>query len=99
MAYDRVHCKGTEVRGLSKVFAGSIAGMEIVNIDGTVLGELENMVFDPKTGGLIDLVVKPDSELPRERYREDGKYVLIPFNSVSAIKDYIVVDESRAVKK
>ncbi len=84
---------------MSKVFAGSIAGMEIVNIDGAVLGELENMVFDPKTGELIDLVVKPDSELARERYREDGKYVLISFGAVSAIKDYIVVDENRAVKK
>ncbi len=87
------------VRGLSKVFAGSIAGMEIVNVDGAVLGELENMVFDIETGELIDLVIKPDSELPRNKYREDGKYVLIPFDSVCAIKDYIVVDEGRAVKK
>lgn len=84
---------------MSKVFAGSIAGMEIVNIDGTVLGELENMVFDPRTGDLIDLVVKPDSELSRNRYREDGKYVLISFGAVCSIKDYIVVDESRALKK
>lgn len=86
------------MRGLSKIFAGSIAGMEIVNIDGTVLGELENMVFDIETGELIDLVVKPDSELPRNKYREDGKYILIPFDSVSSIKDYIVVDEGKAVK-
>ncbi len=86
------------VRGLSKVFAGSIAGMEIVNIDGTVLGELENLVFDIETGELIDLVIKPDSGLPRNKYREDGKYVLIPYDSVCAIKDYIVVDEGKAVK-
>ncbi len=31
---------------MGKVFAGSIAGKEIVNVDGTVLGELENMVID-----------------------------------------------------
>ncbi len=86
------------MRGLSKVFASDIAGMEVVNVDGTVLGELENIVFDVETGELIDLVVKPDSELPRNKYREDGKHVLIPFDSVSAIKDYIVVDEGRAVK-
>jgi len=86
------------VRGLSKVFAGSIAGMEIVNVDGTVLGELENLVFDIETGELIDLVIKPDSDLPRNKYREDDKYVLIPFDSVCAIKDYIVVDEGKAVK-
>ncbi len=87
------------MRGLSKIFAGSIAGMEVVNIGGTVLGELENMVFDTDTGELIDLVVKPNSGLPRNKYREDGKYVLIPFSSVSAINDYIVVDEGRAVKE
>ena len=86
------------MRGMGKVFAGSIAGKEIVNIDGTVLGELENVVFELKTGKLVDLVVKPDSELNRLKYREDGKNVLIPFTSVVAVKDYIVVDESRAMK-
>lgn len=84
---------------MSKVFAGSIAGKEIVNIDGTVLGDLENLVFDLAGGQIVDLVVKPDSNLPRQKYREDGKFVLIPFSSVVAVKDYIVVDESRAVKK
>jgi len=81
------------------VFAGTMAGKEIVNIDGAVLGELENVVFELKTGKLVDLVVKPDSELNRMKYREQGKFVLIPFSSVVAVKDYIVVDESRAVKK
>ncbi len=83
---------------MSKVFAGDLAGKEIVDIDGTVLGEVENVVFDMQTGHLIDLVAKPDSELRRQKYREDGKYVLIPFGSVVSIKDYIVVDNSRAIK-
>jgi sporulation protein YlmC with PRC-barrel domain len=87
------------MREMAKVFAGSIAGMEIVNTNGTVLGRLENMVVDLKTGELIDLVVKPESGLPISRYREDGKYVLIPFGSVCAIKDYIVVDEGRGSEK
>jgi sporulation protein YlmC with PRC-barrel domain len=51
------------------------------------------------TGKLVDLVVKPNSGLDRSKYREDGKFVLIPFSSVVAVKDYIVVDESRAMKK
>jgi len=84
---------------VSKVFVGSVAGKEIVNIDGAVLGEMENLVFDLASGQIVDLVVKPDSNLPRQKYREDGKFVLIPFSSVVAVKDYIVVDESRAVKK
>lgn len=84
---------------MSKVFAGSIAGKEIVDINGTVLGDLENLVFDLASGQIVDLVVKPDSNLPRQKYREEGKFVLIPYSSVVAVKDYIVVDESRAVKK
>jgi len=80
------------------VFSGSIAGKEIVNIDGMVLGELEDMIFEVQTGKLVDLLVKPNKELNRMKYREDGKFVLIPFASVVAIKDYIVIDESRAMK-
>jgi sporulation protein YlmC with PRC-barrel domain len=84
---------------MGKVFAGTIARKEIVNIDGMVLGELENVQFEIQTGKLVDLVVKPDPELNRMKYRENGKFVLIPFSSVVAVKDYIVVDESRAIKK
>jgi sporulation protein YlmC with PRC-barrel domain len=81
---------------MPKVLARSLAGKEIVTVDGTVLGEVENVVFDLETGMLVDLVVSPDSELYRRRYREDGRFVLIPFNSVCAVKDYIVVDENKA---
>lgn len=84
---------------MSKVYSGSLAGKEIVTVEGTILGQVENMIFDIQTGQLVDLVVKPDSELSRQKYREDGKYVLIPFSSVHAIKDYIVVDENKAIKE
>ena len=84
---------------MAKVYAGSIAGKEIVTVEGTILGHVENMVFDIQTGALVDLVVKPDTELSRQKYREDGKFVLIPFDSVCAVKDYIVVDENKAIKK
>jgi sporulation protein YlmC with PRC-barrel domain len=83
---------------MGKVFSGSIAGKEIVNIDGMVLGDLEDVIFDVQTGKLVDLLVKPTKELNRMKYREDGRFVLIPFGSVVAIKDYIVIDESRAMK-
>lgn len=83
---------------MGKVFSGSIAGKEVVNIDGAVLGVLENVIFEVKTGKMVDLVVKPDKDLNRMKYREEGRFVLIPFASVVAIKDYVVIDESRAVK-
>ena len=83
---------------MGKMFSGSIAGKEIVNIEGMVLGELADVIFDVETGKLADMLVKPDKELNRIKYREDGRFVLIPFASVVAIKDYIVIDDNRAVK-
>jgi sporulation protein YlmC with PRC-barrel domain len=35
---------------MGKVFAGSIGDKEIVNIDGTVLGDLENIIYEVMTG-------------------------------------------------
>ncbi|MDD4652270.1 MAG: PRC-barrel domain-containing protein [Methanothrix sp.] len=83
---------------MGKVFSASIAGKEVVNIDGMVLGHLDDMVFEVQTGKLVDMLIKPARELNRSKYREDGRFVLIPFASVVAIKDYIVIDESRAMK-
>ncbi len=83
---------------MGKVFSASIAGKEIVNIDGMVLGKLDDLTFDVKTGRLADMQVRPERDLNRMKYREDGRFVLIPFSSVVAIKDYIVIDESRAMK-
>jgi sporulation protein YlmC with PRC-barrel domain len=84
---------------MTKIFAGNLAGKQIVTVEGTILGDVENMVFDIQTGALVDLVVKPDAQLDRQKYREEGKFILIPFGSVKAVKDYIVVDDSKAVKK
>ena len=83
---------------MGKVVSGSLAGKAIVSIAGTVLGRLDDLTFDVQTGKLEDMRVRPDRELNRIQYREDGKFVLIPFSSVVAIKDYIVIDEKRAVK-
>jgi sporulation protein YlmC with PRC-barrel domain len=84
---------------MTKIFAGNLAGKQIVTVEGTILGDVENMVFDIQTGALVDLVVKPDAQLDRQKYREDGKFILVPFGSVKAVKDYIVVEESKAIKK
>jgi sporulation protein YlmC with PRC-barrel domain len=84
---------------MAKVYAGDLAGKEVVTIEGTVMGDVDNMIFDVNTGILVDLVITPDAELNRQKYREAGKFVLVPFSSVCAVRDYIVVDDSRAIKK
>ncbi len=83
----------------SKIFVSNLAGKEVVDIHGGVMGELENLVIDIKTGQIIDLVIKPDSKLPKGKYREDNKFILIPFSSVSSVKDFVVIDNESSQKK
>ncbi len=80
---------------VSRLYATSLGGMKVVNMDGMVIGELENIILDMKTGKLVDLVVKPNTKVRENRRRDDGKFVQIPFEAVYAIKEYIVVDEKR----
>ncbi len=72
------------------ITARSLSKKIVTLSDGTVIGELYNILVDFKTGNLISLLVKPNRNL---NYFEmqDGLYV-IPFEYVKSIRDYIVVD-------
>jgi sporulation protein YlmC with PRC-barrel domain len=79
-----------------KVFAKNLSSKQVMATDGTEIGILFNIVMDVKTGSLIHLIVKPDMSLDTSRYQADGQYIMLPFESVRAIKDYIVVDKNLA---
>lgn len=84
---------------MTKVFAKNLSSKQVMATDGTELGVLFNIVMDGKTGDLIDLIVKPDMSLDTSKYRTDDQYLLLPFTSVRAIKDYIVVDKNAVLGK
>lgn len=64
--------------------------------DGTEIGTLSNVVVEIKGGNVIDLMVTPNVNFDTSRYRKVDNYILIPFSSVSAIKDYIIIDKMKA---
>ena len=78
------------------IFARSLARKQVLLSDGTVVGVVYNVTADLRTGVLLNLLVKPQNEIS-ELKKEDGLYV-IPFESVRAIKDYIVIDR-KLIKK
>lgn len=84
---------------MTKVFAKNLSSKQVMATDGTELGVLFNIVMDGKTGDLMDLIVKPDMSLDISKYKTDDQYILLPFTSVRAIKDYIVVDKNIATGK
>ena len=73
--------------------ARSLARKTVVLTDGTVVGTLYNMTVDFKTGTIVNLLVKPQNEIPEFR-KEEGLY-FIPFECVRSLKDYIVVDRRK----
>ncbi|MCL7412915.1 MAG: hypothetical protein M8353_04765, partial [ANME-2 cluster archaeon] len=48
---------------------------------------------------VIDLVIKPDIALDKEKYFVQDEFVLVPFDSVRSIKDYVVVDKNLSKAK
>jgi sporulation protein YlmC with PRC-barrel domain len=41
-------------------------------------------------------MITPNPNFDASRYRKVDSYILMPFDSVSAIKDYIIVDKMKA---
>jgi sporulation protein YlmC with PRC-barrel domain len=73
----------------------SLLGKQVVTKEGKRLGIARDLTFETKTGELIHLVLKDltpyTSNLSLERTKD--KEALIPFNSVIAVGDFIVVSE------
>lgn len=77
---------------MKKISAQKLSGKTVMDLDGSEIGILHNVVADVATGLLSELVVKPAAELDTSGFKEEGEYILIPFQAVKAVKDVIIVD-------
>jgi sporulation protein YlmC with PRC-barrel domain len=77
----------------------ALLGKQIVTKEGKKLGIVKDITFEARTGELIHLVLKElttyTTNLSLERTKE--KEALVPYNSVIAIGDFIVVSEEDLV--
>lgn len=81
---------------MAKVFAKNLSSKQVMTTDGTELGTLYNITMDLGTSELVDLMIRPDMNIDTSEFQKDDQYILLPFESVRAIKDYIVVDKKIA---
>ncbi|MCG7849988.1 MAG: PRC-barrel domain-containing protein [ANME-2 cluster archaeon] len=79
---------------MTRIFARNLRDKQVMSSDGITLGVLNNFVIDVRTGTVIDLVIKPDIALDKGKYYVQDEFVLVPFDSVRSIKDYVVVDKN-----
>ena len=72
-----------------------LLGKQVVTKEGKKLGSLRDITFEVRTGELIHIVLKDlttyTSNLSLERTKD--REALVPYNSVIAVGDFIVVSE------
>jgi len=77
---------------MKAVLARSLSHKRIMTNDGKAIGELRNLMVDLETGQLTDLVIEPDDSFDTTGYQMESDRMLVPFESVRDIKDFIVID-------
>ena len=72
-----------------------VLGKLVVTKEGKRLGMVKDITFETRTGELIQLVLKDPTPYTRNLDLEisSGKDVLVPYNTIIAIGDFVVVSE------
>jgi len=72
-----------------------IIGKLIVTKEGKRLGLVKDITFETRTGELIQLILKDTTSHARQLNLESNetKDTLIPYNTIIAIGDFVVVSE------
>jgi len=72
-----------------------LLGKLVVTKEGKRLGLVKDITFETRTGELIQLVVKDPTQYTKNLNLEMSttKEALIPYNSIIAIGDFVVVSE------
>lgn len=81
--------------GLDKKPLKEIIGKLVVTKEGKRLGTVKDISFETRTGELIQLIVKDPTPHTRNLNLEtsSSKEVLLPYNTIIAIGDFVVVSE------
>jgi sporulation protein YlmC with PRC-barrel domain len=76
------------------VIAKQLAGKALVSNDGEGVGRIVDLSVNEVTGKIMSIIAEgnPDSVTARKMRKEDGMLV-IPYSSVLAVGDYIILDK------
>lgn len=76
-----------------KRFVTELTGKTVMTGDGRILGIIENLVVDTRSGHVQDVLVSPSDEVDARTYRVDPQgRLLLPFQGLRAIRDVVVMD-------
>jgi sporulation protein YlmC with PRC-barrel domain len=74
-------------------FLTELRGKTVMTHDGQILGLIENFVVDTQTGGIAHVLVTPSEDVEPRLFHMDGSgRLVLPFKSMRAVKDVVVMD-------
>lgn len=79
----------------SKIFFNRILGKMVVTKEGKRLGFVKDITFETKAGELINILIKDSTPYIKNLNleRTDSNDLLIPYNAIIAIGDFVIVSE------
>ena len=81
--------------GLDKKQLREVVGKPVVTKEGKRLGIVKDITFETRTGELIQLLIKDQTPYTKSLNLEinQNKEAVIPYNSIIAVSDFVVVSE------
>ena len=82
-----------------KRFSKQVIGKTVVSKTGKKFGEVQDIVFETRTGELINIVLaNPTTYADKLELEKDKEgEILIPFSAVQAVGDFLVIAEDEIV--
>jgi sporulation protein YlmC with PRC-barrel domain len=82
-----------------KKYSRQLLGKRVVSKTGRLFGEVGNIVFESRTGELIQLVLRNHTGFAEglELEKDNQGNLLVPYSSVMAIGDFVVIAEEEII--
>ncbi|MDR3223924.1 MAG: PRC-barrel domain-containing protein [Methanobrevibacter sp.] len=72
-----------------------VRGYRVATNNARILGQLEELIINEKTGKIVDIVIRTSSEknINIKGAKTKGDYLLVPFSRVEKVGEFIIVAE------
>jgi sporulation protein YlmC with PRC-barrel domain len=72
-----------------------VKGYQVATNNARILGELDELVINEKTGKIVDIAIRVESgrNVHVKGAKRKGDYLLIPFAKVEKVGEFIIVTE------
>lgn len=75
-----------------KVHSAELIGREVMSHNGRLIGVIDTIVVDTKTGDVLHMLLNPSGEVDPRSYRLDSiGRIIMPFAKIRSVGDVVVV--------